>query len=493
MELKTLAKNSAILASPKVLNFFVGILRSKLIAIFLGTTGFGIIDQLTSTVNLIRRSTLSFLPDGMVKLIAEERAGGFDKGVIAEIIKTFLLMVIPLMIIVPVVSFIFADEITLFILGDLKYKKYFLIALISLPISFFGVSFRSMLKAFKEIKSFALAEVYIMIINLIFFIPLIYFYGVLGGVVYVTLSFFVSFSVVIYLVNKNVFHKYGITIKSIRDAVFSTKYFKEMLAFIGVGMIAGSFRVFENMATRAIVVNELGIDKIGIYGPIMKWQALFMGFILPSIFTYLYPRLSEINNDNEKIIGVTNDVLRMISFLAIPFVIIGISTREIIIPLFYSNDFIEAATYLPFHFSFIFLALWATIFEQIFAPTGRLRVFLVFSVIITAISLFLVYYYVPQYGLYGYMLRYTVTPMLSFLVYFVYWRKEIHFRIKKGNLILIGYALLAVSILLIVRNTATWVQILLGAMLLAGSIFLTEKRERDFIMNKISTILRIKK
>jgi len=207
----------------------------------------------------------------------------------------------------------------------------------------------------------------------------------------------------------------------------------------------------------------------------------------------LYPRLSEINNDNEKIIGVTNDVLRMISFLAIPFVVIGISTREIIIPLFYSNDFIEAATYLPFHFSFIFLALWATIFEQIFAPTGRLRVFLVFSVIITAISLFLVYFYVPQYGLYGYMLRYTITPMLSFLVYFVYWRKEIQFRIKKGNLILIGYALLAVSILLIVRNTETWIQILLGAMLLAGSISLTEKRERDFIMNKIYTILRIKK
>ena len=39
MELKILAKNTLMLASPKVLKFFIGIIRTKFIALFLGVTG----------------------------------------------------------------------------------------------------------------------------------------------------------------------------------------------------------------------------------------------------------------------------------------------------------------------------------------------------------------------------------------------------------------------------------------------------------------------
>jgi len=149
MEIKTLAKNTVILASPRVLAFFVGILKSKLIAVLLGTTGFGIVDQLTSMINLLRQSTLSFMPDGMVKLIAKERADKFDRKVIADIIKTFILMVIPIMILVLVLAYLFSDELTKFILGDIKYKPYLLITLIAIPITFIGASASALLKSFK--------------------------------------------------------------------------------------------------------------------------------------------------------------------------------------------------------------------------------------------------------------------------------------------------------------------------------------------------------
>ena len=102
MEIKKLAKNTVILASPNVVAFFVGILKSKLIAVLLGSAGFGIIDQLTSSIMFIRQSTLSFLPDGMVKLIAKEKADDFNKHSIGSIVKTYSIMVLPLMILVVV-------------------------------------------------------------------------------------------------------------------------------------------------------------------------------------------------------------------------------------------------------------------------------------------------------------------------------------------------------------------------------------------------------
>ncbi len=299
MEIKTLAKNTAILASPKILNFFVGLIRTKFIAIFLGVTGIGIIDQLINTINKIRILSLSFLPDGMVKLIAQQNSEEINLGKIASIIKTYFMMVIPLAIFMTIFGYIFADEITVYIFGNIEYKIYFLIGFTAFPITLFSASFRSFLKAYKEIKSFAIAEILIISINLILFIPLVYYYKIMGGVIYATLSFFVTFFVILFMVRKNVFKKHNIQFSAIMNAAFEKKYFKELLAFISVGVVAGTFRIFEIITVRAIVVNELGIDKLGVYSPITKWGSLFVGFILPSIYTYLYPRLSEVKGNAE--------------------------------------------------------------------------------------------------------------------------------------------------------------------------------------------------
>lgn len=486
MEIKTLAKNTVILASPKVLKFFVGLIRTKFIAIFLGVTGLGIIDQLTNTINQIRRLSLSFLPDGMVKLIAEENAEGASLIKISSIIKTYFIMVIPLSIFVTFFGYLFADEITIYILGDIEYKLYFLIAFTALPITIFSTSFRAFLKAYKEIKSFALAEFIIIIVNLILFIPLVYYYRILGGVIYAALSFFVTFLVIFYVVRRNVFKKYNINFRDVKNAVISKKYYKELIAFISVGIVAGSFRVFENIAIRAIVVNDLGIDELGVYNPITKWANLFIGFILPSIYTYLYPRLSEAK-DNKDIVSVINDVVRLLTFIILPFIIIGISTREWIIPLFYSRDFLDATIYLPYHFSALIFVVWSTILEQIFAPTGRLRIFLIFVIVLNTISLILVYYLVPVVGLYGYMARFTVIPLLTILVYVIFWKREIKFALKSENVKIIVYALICCTILLLMKELNVYVQ-LLSIILILPMFYLLSQKEKAFLLKKIKKI-----
>jgi PST family polysaccharide transporter len=487
MEIKTLAKNTAILASPKVIIFAIGLIKSKLIAVFLGTAGFGIISQVNSTVNFIRQSTLSFMPDGMVKLIAKENSLSADKKIIADIIKTYFLMVIPLTLMIISIAVVFADEMTLFILGDLRLKNYYLIGVVSLPLAFAGASLSALLKAFKEIKIIAFADIVKAILSFLAFIPLMYFLKVKGGVIHVTLTFFISTLTLFFFVRKNVFVKHSIRLRDIREAVFSIPYFKELITFIGIGMIAGVFRVFENMASRAIVVNELGIDKIGLYAPIMKWESLFIGFILPAVYTYLYPRLSEAKNDLE--IGlVVNDVIRLITFITLPFVLIGIATRKIIIPAFFSREFMEAAIYLPFHFAFLLFAIWATILEQIFAPTGRLKIFLLFLIIVYSISLGLVYFLVPKYGLWGYLIKFTLTPVLNVCIYFFFWNTEISFKLQRKNLVVVLYALMSSFSLVALRTTGNWLQILTAVGLIAAMIGLLSANEKKFLLGKLRSI-----
>ncbi len=486
MELKILAKNTLILASPKVLKFFVGILRAKFIAIFLGLTGAGIIDQLQETITQIRNFTLSGLSDGMVKLIAHQNGTEIDVHKIGSIIKTYLVMIIPITISVTILGYIYANEITLYIFGNIQYKLYFQIGFIALPLSILSSTANALLKAYKEIRSFATAEVFIIIINLIIFLPLVYFYKIPGGVVYVTLSFLVTFLVVFFLMRKNVFKKHNITFADIKKGIISKKYFKDLLAFISYGVIGGTLYIFVEVSIRAIVVNDLGIDKLGLYTPVTRWSNLFLGFIMPAIYTYLYPRLSEAKSDTE-IIDVVNDVFRLITFVALPFIIIGISTRQWIIPLFYSKDFIEASIYLPYHFSTLLFVIWSSIFAQIFWPTGRLKHQFIFVLIINTLSLVLIYYFVPIYGLYGYLIKFTIVPLITMLMYFAFWRNRIKFKFKKENIKIMLYALLCSILLLLFKDNVIFLQFL-SLTLIITLYFLLKKQERDFLIKKIKAI-----
>ena len=182
---------------------------------------------------------------------------------------------------------------------------------------------------------------------------------------------------------------------------------------MGVGVIGGTYFIFTEITSRSIVVNELGINQLGVYTPITSWAGLFVGFILPSVYTYLYPRLSESKSDSE-IIGVINVVIRLITFVALPFIIVGISIREWIIPLFYSMEFIDATKYLPYHFGSLIFFIWSSIMSQLFYATGRLKSYLIFGLVINSISLMLVYFLVPVAGLYGYMAKFYHYPIIDF-------------------------------------------------------------------------------
>lgn len=490
MELKILAKNTMMLASPKVLKFAIGILRSKFIAVFLGTAGAGIIDQLHYTISQIRNISLSSLPDGMVKMIAEQNGKGLDIQKISGIIKTYILMVIPLTIIMTGLGYFFADEITMYVFGNIEYKIYFQIGFIAFPVTILTTTARAPLKAFKEVKSFAIAEMIVILLNLIIFLPLIYFFKIPGGVVYVTLSFVTAFFVTYSLMRKNVMKKYGFKFSDIREAVFSKDYFKQLMAFMGVGVIGGTYFIFTEISTRSIVVNELGIDKLGLYSPITSWARLFVGFILPSVYTYLYPRLSESKTD-EEINGVINGVIRLITFVALPFIIVGISIRDWIIPFFYSMEFSEATVYLPYHFSTLAFFIWSSILSQLFYATGRLKSFLFFGLILNSISLFLVYYLVPKVGLYGYLAKFTVVPVLMMITYFVFWKLEIGLKLKRENMIIMAYAVLCSIVLLVLKDTVIYLQVA-GVILILTMILLLKTDERQFIVKKIKGILRIK-
>src|ERR1035438_293666 len=189
MELKILLRNTSYLVVTKVIKFIVGIISTKMIAIFLGTLGAGIIAQLSQLTGSISQFTLLSMNDGLVKQIAESDKN--DKGfnqVFATLIKSYIAIISIVLVFALALSFYFSKELTILFFGDIKYYNYCIIGLASFPILIINSISYAILKGFKQIKYIARSELIVIIINILFFIPLIYIWGLIGAVIYITIS-----------------------------------------------------------------------------------------------------------------------------------------------------------------------------------------------------------------------------------------------------------------------------------------------------------------
>ena len=118
MELKKLVKNTSYLAGTRIVQFFTGIVRSKINAVLLGTTGIGIVSQLNFLTDRMAQFTMLSMSEAVVKQIAESKDNEKIVELISASLKSYIVLVFVFMGLSIIVFAIFSNELTIYILGD---------------------------------------------------------------------------------------------------------------------------------------------------------------------------------------------------------------------------------------------------------------------------------------------------------------------------------------------------------------------------------------
>lgn len=483
MELKIIIKNTLKLAISKIVKLIVGFIKTKIAALLIGTEGIGAMNQFSFTTSKISDFSLLSMNHGVVKQIAERKSKDDYKEQIANVLKSYTLIISIVTIIVVCSLLLFIDNLTIWFFGDIKYKNIFIISIICIPLMIYNSWANSLLRAYKEIKYLARSEIYASIGALCVFVPAIYFFKLKGAIAGMAFVFIFILILNQFFAHKKILNKIKLSIKDIFKAKFIKLDIKELFLFAGIGITIGLYDIIAETFTRSVVVANLGLEGIGIYSPNIALSGMFTGFLLPSIFTYLFPRFAE-SKSNSEINGIINDVFRLISFTSIPFVLILIAFRFEVIPLLYSSEFNNAAIFLPGHMFGTLFYLYMSVFGQVFSPTGRVKIYGVFNFFLISLKILIVFIFVKRFGLMGYMLQFIIPPFIFFIIFLVYLIKNINFKFEKNNLWLFVYT----CVTCIVTYGISLISIIAGmvcSLLLSGFmlIFLT-KMEKRFIFEK---------
>ena len=134
MEFKTLLKNTSFLAGTRMVPFLTGLIRTKLIAHFLGALGTGLISQLTFLTQKMSQFTLLSMSEAVVKQITESKNSPKSIQLINSAYKAYFLLVGFFMLLSCILLYFFSEYLTIYVFGDISYISYFYIGLFSFPI-----------------------------------------------------------------------------------------------------------------------------------------------------------------------------------------------------------------------------------------------------------------------------------------------------------------------------------------------------------------------
>lgn len=327
-------KATSILGGVQVFQIIIQIVRSKFIAILLGTSGMGIASLLNSTIELIGAFTNLGLKTSAIKNVAEANSTGDSKkiGTIVAVLRKIIWYTGTLGAIVTIVLSSWLSEITF---GSSEFTLPFIYISITLLFKQLTSGQLVVLQGMHKIKYLAKANLTGSLIGMLITVPLYYFYGIEAIVPAIIATSLISLLVTIYFSRKIVIEK----IKVSKEETITKS--KDMIAMGVMISLNGLFTIVSAYLLRLYISNLGGVEMVGLYTAGFAIVNTYVGMIFSAMATDYYPRLSAVNTDNVKVQETVEQQAIMTLLILIPIIVVFLIFSPYLIKLLYSNKFIN--------------------------------------------------------------------------------------------------------------------------------------------------------
>lgn len=420
-----------------VIQVLVNIGKVKIIAVLLGTAGVGVTSFINNIITTILPISSLGMNQGIIKEINENIA---DRKKINSIIVTSYLTTIILSIFITAFIIIFDRSISILNIDSFD-KKYIYIAMFSIPFLTFNQINIALINGFKKIKALGVANIASSIVTLIISVALTYYYRLEGAIISIFITAVITSLIYWYLGRS---HDDRI-IKGIKG-FYDLSLLRILIKYSIIALYTMFLSNMYVLIIRKIIISKMGIDSAGIFQADWSLINQYLGLVLSSLGVYLIPTLCSLKTKKE-INNELNSTLKIIVLIAVPIMLCIITFGRIVIILFYSTKFLEAANILPL---FILGDILKCVAWVIGAPLwtipklGKLAILNTLDFIIITGS---TYFFIGKLGLYSVVIGYILMNLVEIIFNYFVMKKELNFKFSKYN-----YKLIFTSIGIIVLS-----------------------------------------
>lgn len=433
-------KATSLFGGVQVFQILIGIVRVKVVAVLLGTAGVGIMGLLNTPLQLIMSITGLGIAFSAVRDVSEAHGTG-DKKRIARVIKTLRRWSWFTGFFGAIIVFSFAPLLSHWTFGNNEYTWAYIWLSVILLLQAISKGQSAILQGTRRLKDMAKAAVIGSMLGLLTSMPLYYFYGIKGIVPAMIISAVTSLLLSWYFSHKIVIERIELTYKEIYSSGLG-------MAKLGIFMtLAGFLASLSLYILNAFISNRAGVEQVGLYDSGWAVVGQYTGIIFAAMATDYFPRLSAIQDNNEKLKELVNQQVDAALLIMTPLLALLIITMPLVVRILYTPAFLPVVmfanlTVLGMQFKAISWAL-----GYVYLAKGNGRLFLTIEIVsgIVALLLNILFYYL--FGLNGLGISFILSYLLGMIAsYFILkWKYNFGFPDKFYLRLFTTYSFVAIS------------------------------------------------
>lgn len=378
----------------QAINYLVGLLRVKVVALLLGPAGVGIVGMYSSATSLLGTVTGLGLQGSAVRAIAHAQ-GRDDPLAVARTIRMMRRLVWASGVLGWLATVLLALPLSRWMFESDRHAWALAVLGGGLFMNTLTNGQLGLLQGLRRIGDIARVQVMGALLNTVVTIGLYAWLGERGIVPVLlansALSLFASWWFARRVQVPDV-------VMDWRQAVSEAK----PLVSLGVAMMwSGVLTLLLDLFTRSLISRHAGLDAAGMYQAAWALSGMFAGFVLGAMGTDFYPRLTEAIHDRAASARAVNEQTEIGVLLALPGLLVTLGFAKWIVWLLYSSKFGPATDALLWMMLGVYCRVvsWPMAYIQLALGAGRW--YMATEGFFFAMQAVLVFLLVPQWGLQG--------------------------------------------------------------------------------------------
>ncbi len=340
--------SSLLIGGSSLVTIVAAIVRTKVVAVFLGPAGLGLMGILTSISSMVGTLTAMGIGTGGVREIAEA-AGAGDARRIARTVTAVRRVVFGLGILGAILMAACSAPLSRLTFGTTEHAGE--IALLSLVVAAGAVTegYLAVLQGFRRMRDLARVAILGAIVSLALTAPILYFWRQNAVVALLLVVSGAALASAWWFARRVALAPVTLTWReTLREAEpFMRLGLASMSSAVVVAAIAYVIRV--------LIVRDLGFEAAGLYQSATALSGLYCGFILSAMGADFLPRLSSVASEDPASNRLVNEQAEVGLLLAFPGVCATLAFAPLIVELLYSGEFGPAGDVLRWQVLGVFL------------------------------------------------------------------------------------------------------------------------------------------
>lgn len=332
---KSIIKTSGLIGAVQVARIVFGLANSKVIALFIGTEGYGIFSLYSSFSAMVDNFAVLGVNQSGVRDIAKAKD---DRAAVEKCIWVLRRIIFVCCSIVALVSIIFSKAISSSLFGSYEYA--WGVILVSTTILLNGISKGqvAILNGFRQIKDLARSQIIGAAIGSAATISSVILLRNSGIPVYIFIISATATATTWFYVRK-------LKIKNLRPHSGELKTIAKGLIFTGLGFsIAALASTLTAYVARVYLASLFGLSGVGIYMACWTLSNLYVGIVLSAMGVDFMPRIMSAIGDNTLINKLLNEQMELGILISGIGVVALLVFSPFILKVFYSSEFAAGAS-----------------------------------------------------------------------------------------------------------------------------------------------------